>query len=102
MAGPGSGKTAVIAARVAYLIDEGMADPSEVLAVTFTNKAGRELRRRLATVLGEGAEGVWAGTFHAFALKLLRQWGGHFGFDADHLSVYGDDDDRLDTLDQAL
>jgi DNA helicase-2/ATP-dependent DNA helicase PcrA len=102
MAGPGSGKTAVIAARVAYLIDEGMADPPEVLAVTFTNKAGRELRRRLATVLGEGAEGVWAGTFHAFALKLLRQWGGHFGFDPEHLSVYGDDDDRLAALDQAL
>ena len=55
VAGPGSGKTAVIAARVAYIIDQGLARPSEVLAVTFTNKAGRELKRRLASVLGESA-----------------------------------------------
>nr|ART39303.1 H136 [uncultured bacterium] len=102
VAGPGSGKTAVIAARVAYLIDEGMAGPSEVLAVTFTNKAGRELRRRLGSVLAEGAEGIWAGTFHAFALRLLRQWGWHFGYDAEHLSIYGDDEDRLAALNQAL
>jgi DNA helicase-2/ATP-dependent DNA helicase PcrA len=102
VAGPGSGKTAVIAARVAYLIDQGIAEPSEVLAVTFTNKAGRELKRRLASVLGEQAQDVWAGTFHAFALRLLRQWGGHFGFDPDHLSVYGDDEDRRAALNQAL
>lgn len=102
VAGPGSGKTAVIAARVAFLMDEGLADPSEILAVTFTNKAGRELRRRLADVVGEQAEQVWAGTFHAFALRLIKQWSWHFGFDADHLSIYGDDDDRLDALNQAL
>ncbi len=102
VAGPGSGKTAVIAARVAYLIDQGIAEPSQVLAVTFTNKAGRELKRRLASVLGEQVQDVWAGTFHAFALRLLRQWGGHFGFDPDHLSVYGDEEDRRAALNQAL
>jgi len=91
VAGPGFGKTAVIAARVAYLIDQGLAEPSEVLAVTFTNKAGRELNRRLASVLGEQAQDVWAGTFHPFALRVLRQWGGHFGFDPDHLSVHADE-----------
>lgn len=102
MAGPGSGKTAVIAARVAYIIDQGLAMPSEILAVTFTNKAGRELKRRLASVLGESAGEVWAGTFHAFALSVLRQWGGHFGFDPDHLSVYADEDDRRAALSRAL
>jgi DNA helicase-2/ATP-dependent DNA helicase PcrA len=102
VAGPGSGKTAVIAARVAYIIDEGLADPSAILAVTFTNKAGRELKRRLASVLGESAHEVWAGTFHAFALGVLRQWGGHFGFEPDHLSVYADEDDRRSALSQAL
>ena len=102
MAGPGSGKTAVIAARVAYLIDQGTAQPSEVLAVTFTNKAGRELKRRLASVLGEQAQDVSAGTFHAFALRVLRQWGGRLGFDPDHLSVYADEEDRRAALNQAL
>ena len=102
VAGPGSGKTAVIAARVAHIIDEGLADPSAVLAVTFTNKAGRELKRRLASVLGECAQEVWAGTFHAFALGLLHQWGGHFGFEPDHLSVYADEDDRRSAISQAL
>ena len=90
VAGPGSGKTAVIAARAAYIIDQELADPSAVLAVTFTNKAGRELKRRLASVLEEAAGEICAGTFHAFALRLLRQWAGYFGFDPDHLSVYAD------------
>jgi DNA helicase II / ATP-dependent DNA helicase PcrA len=102
VAGPGSGKTAVIAARVAYIIDQGLAMPSQMLAVTFTNKAGRELKRRLASVLGESAGEVWAGTFHAFALSVLRQWGGHFGFDPDHLSVYADEEDRRAALNHAL
>jgi len=102
VAGPGSGKTAVIAARAAYIIDQGLAEPSEVLAVTFTNKAGRELKRRLAWVLGDSAREVWAGTFHAFALHMLRQWGAHFGFDPDHLSVYADQQDRRAALAHAL
>jgi DNA helicase-2/ATP-dependent DNA helicase PcrA len=102
VAGPGSGKTAVIAARAAYIIDKGLAEPSAILAVTFTNKAGRELKRRLASVLDESAREVWAGTFHAFALGMLRQWGGHFDFDPDHLSVYADEDDRRAALTQAL
>jgi len=102
VAGPGSGKTAVIAARAAYIIDRGLAEPSALLAVTFTNKAGRELKRRLASVLDESAREVWAGTFHAFALGMLRQWGGHFGFDPDHLSVYADEEDRRAALTQAL
>lgn len=102
VAGPGSGKTAVIAARVACLIDQGRAAPAAILAVTFTNRAGQELRRRVAEQLGEGAEGVWAGTFHAFALGLLRRWGGHLGFDPRHLSVYADGEDRRAALRQAV
>jgi len=102
VAGPGSGKTAVIAARVAYIVDQGLATASQILAVAFTNKAGRELKRRLVSVLGESAGEVWAGTFHAFALSVLRQWGGHFGFDPDHLSVYADEEDRRAALNHAL
>ena len=102
VAGPGSGKTAVIAARAAYIIDQGLAEPSAVLAVTFTNKAGRELKRRLGSVLEDAAGEICAGTFHAFALRILREWSGHFGFDPDHLSVYADEDDRRGALTQAL
>jgi DNA helicase-2/ATP-dependent DNA helicase PcrA len=102
VAGPGSGKTAVIAARTAYLIESHGVDPSAMLAVTFTNQAGRELRRRVADVLGERATGVWAGTFHAFALGLLRRRGGELGFDPRHLSVYADGDDRRAALRQAV
>ncbi len=102
VAGPGSGKTAVIAARAAYIIDQGLAEPSAVLAVTFTNKAGRELKRRLGSVLEDTAGEICAGTFHAFALRILREWSGHFGFDPDHLSVYADEEDRRGALTQAL
>lgn len=102
VAGPGAGKTAVIAARTAYLISEGKAAPGEVLAVTFTNRAGRELRRRLAEALGDQADGVWAGTFHAFALRLLRRWGDRLGFDPMRLTVYADADDRRAALRQAV
>jgi len=102
VAGPGSGKTAVIAARTAYIVDQGLAEPSAVLAVTFTNKAGRELKRRLGSVLEDAAGEICAGTFHAFALHILREWSGHFGFDPEHLSVYADEDDRRGALTQAL
>jgi DNA helicase-2/ATP-dependent DNA helicase PcrA len=102
VAGPGSGKTAVIAARAAYLIDHQRVVPPGVLAVTFTNRAGRELRRRLAAVIGRGADQVWAGTFHAFALRILRRWGARLGLDPTRLSIYAHADDRRAALRKAL
>lgn len=102
VAGPGAGKTTVIASRTAHLVQTGRAAPENVLAVTFTNRAGRELRARLATVLGDAGRRVWAGTFHAFALGLLRRWGDQLGLDAARLTVYADSDDRRAALRRAL
>ena len=73
LAGPGTGKTAVLALRVAALVEGGL-DPSSILALTFTNKAAQELRGRISRSLDpERAEAIWAGTFHSFCRSLLRE-----------------------------
>ena len=74
LAGAGTGKTRALTARIAHLLAEGRARPDEVLAVTFTNKAAREMRGRLGRMMGETVEGMpWLGTFHAICAKLLRR-----------------------------
>ena len=82
-AGAGSGKTKTLTHRIAYLIQTGRATPYSILAVTFTNKAAREMRERVAGLLGVSAEnrGVlpWMGTFHSICVRLLRQDGEHVG-----------------------
>lgn len=75
LAGAGSGKTTVLVARTGRLIAEGIAAPESIVVLTFTNKAARELKHRVAARLGEGpAKKVWAGTFHSFGLQILRQY----------------------------
>src|SRR5690348_8303416 len=72
LAGAGSGKTRVLVSRIAYLIQEYQISPHSILAVTFTNKAAAEMRHRLEHILGFKASGLWIGTFHSIAHRLLR------------------------------
>jgi DNA helicase-2/ATP-dependent DNA helicase PcrA len=74
LAGAGTGKTKALTARIAHLLHTGRARPNEILAVTFTNKAAREMKDRVARLLGQAVEGMaWLGTFHAISVKLLRR-----------------------------
>src|SRR6266480_2120040 len=73
LSGAGTGKTRVLTTRLAYILASGRALPAELLAVTFTNKAAREMRERLEAMIGRAAEGVWLGTFHAIASRILRR-----------------------------
>ena len=71
IAGPGSGKTRVLTFRIAHLIEQGV-PPHHILALTFTNKAAREMKERIASVVGPKADKVWAGTFHSIFARILR------------------------------
>ena len=93
LAGAGSGKTRVIAHRVAYLIGSGRASPREVVAVTFTNKAADEMRTRVERLLGAACEGAWIGTFHALCARLLRREGPAIHLPRDFV-IYDADDQK--------
>ncbi len=100
LAGAGSGKTRVIAQRIAYLISEGYAQPDEILAVTFTNKAAEEMRTRVATLLGRSMAGSWMSTFHALCARLLRREATAIGLSRDFV-IY-DSSDQLALVKQVL
>ncbi len=72
MAGAGSGKTKALTCRIAYMLEQGI-DPGEILAITFTNKAAKEMRERVAKLVGPAAERIWMYTFHAFGARFLRR-----------------------------
>jgi DNA helicase-2/ATP-dependent DNA helicase PcrA len=91
-AGAGSGKTRVIAYRIAHLIAAGI-DPSRILAVTFTNKAAKEMRHRVESLVGANAARLWMGTFHRVCGRILRERGEHIGIS--HNIVIYDDDDQI-------
>jgi DNA helicase-2/ATP-dependent DNA helicase PcrA len=90
IAGPGSGKTRVLTYRIAYLLEQGVA-PWQILALTFTNKAAREMTERIERVVGAKAQEVWAGTFHATFARILRAEARAIGYPSS-FSIYDTDD----------
>src|ERR687892_1502410 len=99
LAGAGSGKTRVITYRIAYIIGDGHAQPDQVLAVTFTNKAAEEMRERVVSLIGTDCEGVWLSTFHALCARLLRREGPAIGLSRDFV-IY-DSSDQIAVVKQA-
>ncbi|RJX21468.1 MAG: DUF3553 domain-containing protein [Ammonifex sp.] len=93
LAGAGSGKTRVLTYRVAHLIRAAVVRPDNILAITFTNKAAREMRSRVERVLPHEARDLWMMTFHAACLRILRREIGHLGRDSGFV-VYDEDDRR--------
>src|SRR5262245_37204128 len=100
LAGAGSGKTRVITSRIAYLVGDGHAQPHEILAVTFTNKAAEEMRTRVEALLGTDCSRMWVSTFHSLCARLLRREAPAIGLSRDFV-IY-DSSDQLTVVKQAL
>ena len=100
LAGAGSGKTRVLTHRIAYLVGVCGIPSESVLAVTFTNKAAREMRERVEKLLGSAAEGLWVTTFHSACVRILRRDVGHLGISRGFV-IY-DEADSLGTVKEAL
>ncbi|WP_454849875.1 ATP-dependent helicase [Rhizobium binxianense] len=96
LAGAGTGKTRVLTTRIAHILSTGRAFPSQILAVTFTNKAAREMKERIALLVGGAVEGMpWLGTFHSIGVKLLRRHAELVGLRSDFTILDTDDVIRL-------
>ena len=96
LAGAGTGKTRALTARIVHLLNTGTARPNEILAVTFTNKAAREMGNRVGQMLGQSIEGMpWLGTFHAICVKLLRRHAELVGLKSNFTILDTDDQIRL-------
>ena len=93
LAGAGSGKTTVLVNRIAYILKMGLCQPWQILAITFTNKAAGELKERIANVVDDGAQDIWASTFHSTCARILRRYGDRIGYSS-HFTVYDTDDQR--------
>ncbi len=101
LAGAGTGKTAALTARLAHIVRSRLAWPSEILCVTFTNRAAREMKERVAQLVGPAVEGMpWLGTFHSIAAKLLRRHAELVGLQSNYTII--DTDDQLRVLKQLI
>lgn len=94
VAGAGSGKTAVLTRRIAYLLASGAANPGQILAITFTNKAAAEMRERVADLVGSRAQYMWVSTFHSSCVRMLRAQAGLIPGLNSNFSIYDADDSR--------
>ena len=95
LAGAGTGKTRVLTTRLAHLLQTGRAFPGQILSVTFTNKAAHEMKERIARLLGRPVEGMWLGTFHALAARMLRRHADVVGLTSSFTILDPDDQVRL-------
>lgn len=91
LAGAGSGKTRVLTYRIANILDQDLAAPWEILAITFTNKAAAEMRERLAQLVGTRSRGMWVSTFHSMCVRMLRADAERLGF-TKNFTIYDTDD----------
>ena len=74
LSGAGTGKTRVLTSRIAYIIYKQLAMPWQILAVTFTNKAANEMKSRIKSIIGDGADSLWIGTFHSIGLRIVKRY----------------------------
>ncbi len=95
LSGAGTGKTRVLTTRIAYLLATGKARPWQILAVTFTNKASREMKERLEKMAGLAARSVWLGTFHAIGIRILTRWAADAGLKPNFIVLNSDDQERV-------
>jgi DNA helicase-2/ATP-dependent DNA helicase PcrA len=93
LAGAGSGKTRVLTHRIAYLIEEKNVSPWNILAITFTNKAAKEMRERVDNLIGYGSENIWVSTFHSTCVRILRRYIDRIGYDR-YFTIYDTDDQK--------
>lgn len=100
LAGAGTGKTKVLTTRFAHILLSGKAFPNQILTVTFTNKAAREMRERVAKILGQPVEGLWLGTFHSIGARMLRRFADRVGLTSGFSIL--DTDDQLRLLKQVM
>src|SRR6186713_1215525 len=94
IAGAGSGKTRTLTYRVAYLLEQGI-PPDRILLLTFTNKAAKEMMRRVADILGGDLSSLWGGTFHSVASRILRRHADRIGFRRDFTILDREDSKEL-------
>lgn len=93
LAGAGSGKTRVLTHRIAYLMEYRDVNPWNILALTFTNKAAKEMRERVDKIVGYGSENIWVSTFHSTCVRILRRWIDLIGYDRS-FTIYDSDDQK--------